>query len=300
MPDKQIIRIDASLMKEADCSQFFRYKTLDGYKTKTREIAPDYGKAGHKALEHFYRTGDILDSINAGVMWFVEKSTADLDEDKEFRTPGHLNNVLLDYFRLSVGDSVEPLRLGDGTPAVELPFEYPFVSFEHVEFMLCGVVDVVGMYNRTSPVFMDHKFTAAKQPDRYLAGYTSSVQMMTYSWMLSRPELGFLPEGQYPAAIINGIFLRPGESLFKRSDLIDFPAWMIEDHIQWLRDKCQEFAIRIRDNSWSRNWNRCENKFGKMCPFWRVCSIPEQHRKSVLDNNFDVVEYNPAHFGDEV
>lgn len=314
--------IDPSTAKESDCAYKFRLMNLEGWRKELQKSSLTFGSAVHRAIAHRLKnrvekkvekllakedgtkayesvietidSPTILDIIRDASEWYINSRTEYGKSD--FRTPAFLVETLKQYFDTYAFDPFQT-----NTDLVELPFAYKFELFEDldVEFMLCGVVDRIGKQGPVPFMFQDTKTSSSNSPDQYLREYETSFQMMTYTWVLRQVfELTY-----YPPYQIDGIFMKGNWRtqergvVFKRSDIIDPRPDLVEEHIEWLRQRCRKIAEDIRSGKHLRNFSRCITTFGA-CEYYRVCTAQEAFRSGILESEFVQKRYDPATFGD--
>lgn len=291
MSDKLLVRIDASTSKELPCHYKFNLVNMQGLTPKVPKCSLEYGQAFHRGVAAWLNTGDpVAAKVIANTYYCT--SACEIPE-RDVRTPGHLLTALDGYFRAYRFDTFKPLRNGDGKLAIELSFSLPFLAFPHVDFVVCGVMDAVGM-NSGTLCFKDIKTTAGKKsPVVYFQDYEASPQMMLYAWALKQHGLA----DYYLPCIIDGVFLRAGDgTLYQRSEMFDYRSDLIEEHIEWLREECTRLAEAIERNTYRRNFSFCTANFS--CEFKTICTAQEAYRKHIIDQQYKTREYNPATFGE--
>ncbi len=293
------IIIDATSSKESDCQMKFNYMNIQGLRREKVKSSLSFGSAVHLGIATYLKEKDRSKAMMAAQEYFLMAPTEFKDND--YRTASLLKRVLDEYFA-TYGE----FDMFKTKPEyVELPFALPFHKSDGVEFVLSGVVDALGSYLDREVVFKDIKTSSSNYPDSYLAEYYMSFQMMTYAWAIR--ELGWC--NYYPPVMIDGIFMRAGykskktgevgESSigFKRSGLIDYRSDLIEEHINWLHERCELIAASVRAGKFSRNFSRCITTFGP-CEYYNVCSAQEAYREGLIQSQFIRKVYDPATFGD--
>lgn len=287
---KQILRIDPTTLSHSHCLEKVRLSNTLGLCSKIPDHKIDFGSGFHKAIAVWQRTKSLDAAIAAAQKHSAE--TKAVVPDKDYRNAAYLEYCVMRYIQEYKFDTFTPMQVGDRF-GVELPFKVPYKAYEHVDVILCGVVDSVGQHTNRI-VFKDIKTTASRDPKSYFSSYEVSTQMMIYSWALRK--LGLVD--YYPPSMIDGVFLSASDVRFQRSNLITFRDDLIEDCMQWVEDRVDAIVAAMENRKpWVRNFSACSGKFG-MCEFFPVCSVQEAYREGVIERNFSTRVYDPMTFGD--
>ena len=285
---KLIVRLDPTSAKTLGCLHKFSLMNLQGLQPVEPKSALEFGQAFHRGVAAWLRGKSEQEALEIASTYYIT-SGVKLGE-KDVRTPGHLINCLVAYFKQYKYDLFTTAKNRSGQPGIELPFVTPFLAFEHVDFVLCGVVDALGT-QQNSKCFKDIKTTAAKNPTSYLEGYNTSLQMMFYSWALK--TIGWTDH--YVPYIIDGVFIGKSEPVFQRTELLEVRSDMVEELVEWLTEQCYTIATALKQGKFLRNFSFCNADFE--CDFKDVCHAQEAYRKHVLNKKYKQRVYDPATFG---
>jgi len=303
-----ILNIDASSLKESDCSFKFKLANIDGLTSRIQDHKMEWGSAFHKYAAVRMQTGDDNIARQAGLEYWMNSNCHEgPGVENDFRNVTLLNKAMVAYSQEYKDDRFTAARVtsSDGSivHAVELPFKLPFIIDSEVSVMLCGVVDALGHYvggaDREEIIFKDIKTTSTNPQyvGKYFESYNLSIQMMLYSWIIR--ELGFTKNNVLPKCMIDGVFLqRPGKVEFIRSAPIQFDESIVEEMMAWIREKCVEMIERVKKNNFTKNFSKCHGQFGA-CQFLKVCSVQEGYREGVISANYVKRVYDPAKFGQQ-
>lgn len=287
-PEKKIIFLDPTSMKELNCHQKFSFMNLNGYRSKTNNPKLEFGSAVHIALAERQKGRSMLESQTEALKYFFEKCPT--VPESEYRNAGYLAQTLARYFSYYSFDPFTPLKNSEGH-AVELPFKIPYKSYPDIDVLLCGVIDSVGMISGRLCI-KDIKTTSAYNIREYLDAYASSVQMLTYS--LALKLLGLVD--YYAPIMIDGIFLRAKkEAQFVRSDLLDVNVHYMESFLSWLNTEIESLVEAVRTNTYKKNFTFCHASFGE-CAYYKPCMAQPAFQQNILDSFYTIKVYDPSTF----
>lgn len=284
---KLLVRLDASTAKELACPKKFEFQNLMGLQPVVPSHALEFGQAFHRAVAAWLRGTPGEEAIMIAVNYYAKSKC--VVPEKDFRQPGMLVTALMTYFKTYKYDAFKVARNNSGELAVELPFYLPFLSFDHVDFVLTGVVDALG--TQGVKCFKDIKTTSNKRPSVYLSDYEISLQMMLYSYILKTK--GWCD--YYPPYIIDGVFVGQSNPILERTQLMDVRPDLVEELIEWITEQCHHLAERIKNGKHLRNFAYCKANFG--CDFYDVCAAQEAYREHLLNTKYTTRVYDPATFG---
>lgn len=316
-PNKPIIFLDASALKESDCLRRLIFITHYGFNkfgpNKFLNYKTGYGSAFHKALEYWYKLPiedrtmeQRIIAMELAVKYYDPFSAyVDPNRKGEFRTMQHLTQSLTGYFNLynPQQDHIKPIG-----GMLETKFTLPWYNGDKFELVLTGTIDLIASFFGQE-IFVDHKTTSAwGTPKDYFNEYRMSVQMMFYSWIIEKLIGRRLP------CMINGVFLKKPTAKasafdganFERSDLITFTDSQMEQFNVWVLNRIKQVIDWLEfyyDNPQvehfmkpSPNYAACNGKFG-LCGYFNICACPPELQDSVL-RTMDRVPYSPLLFGE--
>jgi hypothetical protein len=270
----------------------------------------DYGTGSHKFLAKWHGENNLVSGITEAIRYYANPKIQLQIPKTDFRTLSHLQ-MTCQLYALQYPQSTELLTVVksrvDNSPCVEVRFAYPFLKIGYCEFILCGTIDLLGLYGK-EPCFVDHKTTATWDKDKFLAEFITSPQLKIYRLILDKvaqsSQSNFKVFAGAPA-LVNGIFISKDGTQFKRSNLIDYPQEDLEEIEYQLTKFCEGIETRvsgrIAKHAWDHNTTMCQaSPFGP-CQFWRSCSQPdEDSRDEILKRDFQPREggYDPSTHGE--
>lgn len=290
------LKVDASLLAKSNCPRRYYWLSQGWRSIDSINYKAEYGTAGHKALQMWYReksNGNITNIENAAIAKAVEYFKPFEQELDSIYNVWHLEKVLRAYFELYRNDTTI-IPLGE-----QKLTETKFLIEDFHGVDLCGTIDLpCERYGQLS--ICDHKFTATTQKDTFFKQFSHAIQPMFYVWAYHKmlPEIGYLP------FIINGIFIKapsgkdPDCAKFQRGDPIVFS----EDRMKWF----EEWLIRrINELRYFHDKNRvvpilpefsaCNQGF-PLCQFASVCAHDSDVIEQALQMKFKKTDYNPLTF----
>lgn len=289
---RYVMRVDSSLYRETDCLRYVFFKLIQGLTQPSggsKNPVMEYGTAGHKFLQARYDGKSFEEQLSVAHKHFSDPAIA--VTDNEWRNIGHLTNTLVAYdlFYRTNGDLLS-------ATSTELRFAFPFFKTSRVEVVLCGTIDLVGLFNK-QPVIADHKFTSAWSVYEYLAEYDLSPQLMIYKWIYDKMF------GTNVGCMINGIFIGKAKPVkFQRSDIITFSeAQManLEAHLTSKVATIVEMFEKYLDGqlTFPPNYCACIKRYGEKaspCAYTMLCKQPSvEDGLSIADSMFVKKAYDP-------
>ncbi len=308
-PDgRHILRLNASLFKDADCLRFVLYRVILGLSRPGDWWKADYGSAVHRALQSWYgryRLAGLpsqqlaVEARQAGMNFYADVFVPEDD----WRNTSHLSATLAAYFKHYENDELVA-RVVDGVPQLERTFERKFYEDAVVIVYLVGTIDMDGFYCDL-PVLVDTKTTGywshANNPDKFLDSFELSPQLMLYAWE-TRETTG---RADYQC-LINGVFLKPKGATFQRSKLFAYSEEKLANNMRWITAKVAEIVAELKKTLFSDqptfppNYNRCSGTYGP-CQFAPLCTTcTEQRRQELILANYTKAVYDPRKLQEEV
>lgn len=175
-----------------------------------------------------------------------------------------------------------------GKPAhmvlAEVPWVVPFASYQGTAMHLAGWFDTVKRLRGTDAVFItDLKTTKNSLSNNYFAQYNPNVQVGVYSrvGMLSMKGLG--PSG---VAIEAFQLLENGVRYAMRT--FEFTADQHRELDLDIADALARVVESVQTGHWPKNRTACF-----LCPFKRICALPEASRIPALKQDFARARWNP-------
>lgn len=309
---KQVIYVDASSLKDCGgCYRKYYLNNLKGYNLlEEKEYKMQYGTCFHKFAELFYSGVPVKDAISTAVESYSEHLKGIIFPEDEFRTPSHLIAVCKKYAESFGSDVIVPVKNPvDGKPLVEAKFAIPWFHTSLYEFILCGTIDLVCLYDGEL-CLVDHKTTGTYlgNSEGFLKGFELDIQAALYCYIYK--SINNLEKA--PVFLVNGVFIKkPTDKAakqgffdgvaFKRSSVIYYSNEKLQDFSKWL-EKWRFNMLALLEVEESAlydqpNFAFCKNSFG-LCKYFPVCSAPVDCRKGILDYSYLQKEYNPLKFRD--
>ncbi len=226
----------SSLAIIQECLRKAKYRLIDELSNEDDSEAQIFGKAIHKALEHWYMLPEeyrqltdselkTVDSVIGGLIPEGPYPTA-LDSIFEFvktaeplrflgdddkRSMANGIKILKAYFKHYANDGMEVLRDSDGQPMVEKQVEGVLYDTPELKIIFHGQIDLVLRNKITGQVHIsDHKTTASLGKDFYNR-ISPNHQYTGYVWAANN-LLGIKTD----SFIVNGIQVAKTKSEFAR------------------------------------------------------------------------------------
>jgi PD-(D/E)XK nuclease superfamily len=319
---KRKIRIDASfLSSKAGCEEAILQGLLNGYTFPIPSNDMQFGSAFHFFAAEMYRSGGDNGKAFKGASDILKKPCT-IKEGKDYMNTVYLGTTCFNWWDWHTSkDSIEVIKLPDGTPAVEQSFEFLVYEDSVCEIYLCGTIDKLGKVKNGVYCIDDYKTTSVgRERLDYLAQYELSVQMRTYRYAVAHyakvaPSSIYAEISKSPVgARITGIFLqgksKPAE--FITSDVFIFSDADMTEYKFLLESFCIKIARVYKqtiDYAGIANYglNRegmmtgyCGKKYG-VCDFFKTCVHHHNPavKQAILDKHFAKRDYNPLMFGKE-
>ncbi len=271
------------------CPREFSYSMLQHRRPAGKSAPLVYGSAWHTAMEYHYKSGGNVDLVNLA----VRKTWEGHDSPDDHRT---LERCLLDYAGYIKKYGADPLNEDAQTvgypdaPLVELSVNAKGDNLLHP---YAGKIDRIIELNGLLYV-EDHK-TTSRLDKYYFSQYENSNQMMGYVYLANL----LVPGRKVVGVRINVLHVLKGLSNYERQIITYSPSQLDgweENTNSWLRRMARdietdEFPGHYGDNG-------CSRKYG-MCSYHRVCSASPRIREKILEQEFDIHEWNPLTVSDD-
>lgn len=281
-----VIELDNSTFSKTPCPRQFLYGGILKQVPNTSRSPLVFGKAVHDMLEMYYKNGCKND--HASVDLYIEHSLKKhrqeldlcLDPKRNTQTLEALMRGYFDHYRI-FGENLEPIRLKDGTLAVEVAFVVELGTINlpesslwgfprQVKVLWTGKIDLIARNKRNGVIGVwDHK-TASMLGDTFIDQYMRSSQFSGYLFATEQ-----LVEEKVEEVGINAICQKKVNEYkhyaFRR------PPYAIEE---WKRSTLKQLE-RTFTHLFEHSMHACTHKFGK-CEFFDVCEMPPQARENAL------------------
>jgi hypothetical protein len=294
----------SSLAIVQECLRKSQYRLLLKLTNEADSDAQVFGKAIHKALEHWYTLPEenrqltetelkMVDSLVSGLVPESVYPTA-LDSIYEFvktaepirflgdddkRSLASGIKILKAYFKQYAEDGMEVLRDSAGVPYIEKQVEGKLYEDEKLVIVFHGQIDLILRNRITGQIsYSDHKTTAALGKEFYNR-ISPNHQYTGYVWA-GNEFLGV----QSDSFMVNGIQVAKTKHEFARQ----FTTITASDY-QEMKQAYVEAAHRIvnaieRDTFPQSSPNPCSAYGG--CPYLEICQAPAELRKTIIESKY--------------
>lgn len=308
---KQIIRVNASSLKESTCMLRWTNTIVQGYYQEVKGASLVYGIAVHKFIDTMFKTGgDMGAARDAALVAFrVPKITGKRSE--HLADERHLIYTCIDYWDNYIlkDEQFDLIQMPDNRPATEVTFSIPFWENEHHVVHLEGTVDKIGKIRGGCYAVGDYKTTSQYDKDEYLSSYEMSSQLRFYVLSLKlmsqqHPEsmLGGIGKTRV-GVFIDGIFLKAkcSEIEYKRSKVYIFSDDSLREFENDLRKLCERLSYTLSAGNITREGllnGSCRGEWD-WCQYKNACMAGDSKlSKLVMQREFKQKEYNPLKHND--
>lgn len=289
------IYLDNSAFSLLNCDRKFQLRVGQGLVEPKGEGA-SLGDAVHKCLEYLDK-GDTADTM----IEKVHKSCSATDIPKALAS--------VTCYKL-IKKLPEPIKLLDGTPAVEIKFKYYYTSLtlpgshELVKVYLVGTIDRIHI-DKDILVVLDYKTTAAGTKyaiDKVLRSYAMSFQLPFYlfallkSGILPAVYLDYLSQRRYRMEVhllalnTNPLTVEVHRRFAFNDDFIEREVPLI------INSKIQQAVNILALQTSAPHTGMTVYKACDDCGFRNACLVLGEPREQEILSHFDKQPYNPLTF----
>lgn len=279
----QVAWDSTSLRAYKTCPRYYQYSILEGWRPKNESPHLKFGIMLHAALEYLdhckvrgLQDDDVIGALRH--IWEPWQS----DHDK--KNMESLVRSIVWYFDQYRYDNFTQVVLADGTPAVELSFQFSIGNIGEYEILYCGHIDRMVEF-LDKKYFLDRKSTAYALDQKYFASFSPDVQMSGYTFA-SRVAFQIDAVG----GIIDAAQVGVGFTRFARQPLHrtneQLEEWLVSTRIA-----IAQAIANAEANFFPMNETSCD-KYGG-CAFRDVCKRSPSVRKNFLEADFEVQRWNP-------
>jgi hypothetical protein len=282
---KQVIWNAHDLDTLMACSKLYRYKILEGWRSKAFGPATSWGRAVHYSIEVFdtymFAGASKDEALDAAIVALVKEYGEELsqsdDNARNLETAVRATVWRADsFYDNQLGTAAMP----DGKPALEVEFEIPIPGMTGHRFR--GRLDKVGEMDGEL-YLVDLKTTKSQLTKRFFNYYFPNNQIMAYLWV-GRKVLGLPIAGFIIDAIQTGVnFTRFGRHL------VTVTAAQIDEWEISMLQALNRTVKQHEDGHFPVNFASCGNYGG--CNFLDICSIPPAQRLAMLKESFDLTPH---------
>ena len=272
------------------CPQLYKYKMIDGYRSKKENIHLRWGQEMHTAFHQYVLLRMDMDH-NEAVFHVIRDLLYRIEDwdipDHKTKTKSSLIVTIIRYLDKHKDDPASTIKLSNGKPAVEVSFtfELDYGPAEGQPYVLCGHLDRVVSFN-DEIFFEDYKSTTfdVMRPE-YFNHYHPDNQMSLYTVAVKDVFQTAVRGG-----IINAGQVKKDDTVFNRGITYrtdaELEEWL-EDLHHWL-DLAKHYA---EIGHWPKNDTACHMYSG--CEYRGICSKSPAVRQKFLDSEFEKKPWNP-------
>ena len=299
---KQILMINASLLKESSCRLRTYYTLVRGYKAPQTTNDVQYGSAVHEFIKQMKLNGGNMHKALPPARLIFNKPCIQKTM-KKWMTEQHFIKDCMDYWD-QMGDPKDEWITC--TNLVEQKFAVPYLITDTHEVILVGTIDdVCQRGNNGMFAIRDYKTTTmGYNADTYLAGYRLDPQLKFYYFVLMQYAKTY-PESVFASmfdkgvgCFIRGIFLQSTldkELVIKDSEVFQFKEKDMLEFKLMLDEKIQEIiklSTQMPPPDGILN-GACKTVYGP-CKYHNACgAVDEFARDHVLSHTFIQKPYDP-------
>jgi hypothetical protein len=282
--------IDASMLKDFECREFFRQRYLVNRDLVAPNIHYQYGTAVHKAVQSFWEgkpyeqaIADAYEVTNAYPVFLIKHDV--YLSNKWMEMVEQLPDLVAVYYD-SVEQDVSKVEkygilgsLGRG-PMLEIEWKYPYSE----DVTLCGRMDRVMVGPELPDVKTASEISSQGVPWKqlYQRGKSLEIQFGLYDWYLQ--QISMTPKRVYLEVLIKGY---RGKKC--RLEIIDLP-YVITDayrerfkqQLKWRVSEIVRYVgLESNQKPWPMSQQLCQSKYGE-CPYIPLCYSGETPKNEEL------------------
>lgn len=289
--------IDASMLKDWECREFFRQRYILNRDTKAPNIYYQYGTAIHKAVESFWQ-GKTFEQAIADAYVITSAYPVELIKHNVYQSNKWMEMVeqLPDLVACYYDQTEQDVSLvqqdmgadfGRPGPMLECEWHYPYSD----DVILCGRIDRIMVGPELPDIKTASEIASGGVPWKtgYQRGKMVEIQFGLYDWYLQ--QISMAPRRVYLEVLIKGYKSKPC-----RLEIIDLPyvtteayrerfkqqlAWKVAEIVDYVREHQQE-------KPWPMSQQLCQTKYGE-CPMLDVCLHGEQPK--IMEKYVERIEH---------
>jgi hypothetical protein len=274
------------------CPQLYKYKYIDGWRSKEENIHQRFGGEYHQCMADYQKEkaagiphDDAVFDVVKALMFRIN----DWRPEHKYKNRLNLLQCVIGYLDAHENDKVQVVLKNDGTPMVELSFrfEIELMCTADQPYVLCGHMDDIVKFN--SDYFVrDHKTGKETLNYAYWKKFEPHNQMTLYTIasrvVLEKPAKGVIIDANQ--VLLTHPFTEQARGMTYRTEE-QLEEWM-GDLEMWL-NTAEFYATSGR---WPKNEESCHHWGG--CPFRDVCASTPAVRDTMLQSDFEKGEiWNP-------
>jgi hypothetical protein len=296
-PGLQVAVDSTSLGTFKECPRKYYYSIIWGYQPVHQSVHLTFGLLLHKGREIYYSArsksashDDALDEAlewGLKVTWNSSLKRPWISNSSEKNRHTFLRSLIWYLDKYGENDPLETVILKDGSPAVELKFEFDsgFMSQGGERVRFCGWLDRLVKVNseiyvsdlKTSKHQLDGNFFKKFSPDNQFSMYSSAGQIV-----FEQPTRGL---------ILDGLQVIVTDTRFQRG-MVDRSPQYLEEWLDGQHFWLSQMESCAQQQKWPQNDKSCGNYLG--CEFREVCSKSPASRQTWLNSEFKRRVWDPT------
>lgn len=283
--------MDNTAMKDYKrCPKLFDY-TMRQSRRGRGMLSPAlaYGSGWHHVMEYFYKSPAVgYSELVDGMTDYVAERWKPSSDPSDYRTFNRCMVEAEKYLKkwgMPWEDDLQTVGWPD-TPLVEITIELPIPGARHP---YAGKLDRIG--TKSGQLLAEDHKTASQFRSDYFRQWETDDQMVGYD------TLAGIITGQAIGGVrINLHVIRKSDSEFERRTIPFSPKrkehWR-RNYDYWLsKIEAETLAEQAGEPAWEQNYSACAGKYG-MCSYHEVCTADPDRRQYILEQDFDVQNWNP-------
>lgn len=271
MPSK----VDYTMMSTFDtCKRKYHYRMVRGLVGKRPQVAPEFGRCMHLALDEWYSSHDLVKCQELFASVFVE----DESDDKRTIAVGH---KLLELY--SVKYAHEPFTV----VKTEMGFDIPLLGSTHLIGRIDKIIDwagVIWVVDHKTTSRLGYAFFNKLKPNMQFDGYVFAARALGY------PAVGAMID-----ALLTAKGLTTPSQLARLTPLARDTSDRSDADLEEYLDDVDEILGDMKHcyelDEWHRSTDRCTD-FGE-CPYRRVCKESQDVRERIIAMDYRVEPWDP-------
>ncbi|MEM3041475.1 MAG: PD-(D/E)XK nuclease family protein [Nitrososphaerota archaeon] len=257
------------------CPTKYYYRYVLGYSTPRPHISLVFGRAVHKGIESWYRSGNKNLALSTTIESFNEVEY--VADDKDPRDKKLAVEAVSGYIDKYNEDKMRTLET-NGHKWLESTFCVPIGTVDNYQILYYGVFDRIALLDGR-PLVVDYKTTSVLGPS-YFDQFKPNNQVSMYQY-----AAGELLGTPVDMVCIDAIGITKSNIRFERR-IITYSRDQILESVKDILDTVRyEMIVYKESGVYPKRKVSCISKYGK-CQFYDVCSRPHQVRSNFLDTYF--------------
>lgn len=297
IPGLQLAIDSTSLGEFKLCPRRYQLGVVEGWQPRGTSPHLQFGLWLHSAVERYWhsRTAsqDHQTALAEALAWLMAATWEPATgrgwlSDHKIKNRLSLVRTLVWYLdEKAQDDTLQPITLANGLPAVELSFTFDLglASAVGEPFVVCGHLDRIAELSG-EPYVVDIKTTSGGLTPAYFDQFSPDNQMSLYS--LAGKIVYDLP---IRGVIIDACQIGVTFSRFHRG-LVQRTASQLDEWLADTRSWVRQLERAALDSIWPMNDKACTGPYGD-CPFRPVCRKPASARQQWLQSDYARRKWDP-------